>query len=152
MRVWVILLEFMSPADVERLLEVAWTYWRRALVPRLVSKRTRIGAAALAADGTTYGGCNVQQRFHSHDIHAEVNAITTMIAEGREQLVAIAVVSELEDITPCGSCLDWILQIGGDECLVAWQRTRGGEMETRRAREMMPFHPSYGGSEAPPGA
>jgi cytidine deaminase len=134
----------VGDVQVERLLELAWTYRERALVPRRASLRTRVGAAALADDGTTYGGCNVQQRFHSHDVHAELNAITTMIAEGRERLLAIAVVAELWDIAPCGSCLDWILQLGGDDCLVVWQRKLGGAVERHSAVEMMPFHPGYG--------
>lgn len=149
---WVIVPRLMANVDVERLIDVAWTYWERALVPRRVSQRTRVGAAALAEDGTTYGGCNVQQRFHAQDIHAEVNAITTMVAEGRQRLVAIAVVSEAADVSPCGSCLDWILQIGGNECLVAWQQSRGGPVEVRTAGEMMPFHPPYEGIEGPPSA
>lgn len=129
----------MTGVDVGALLQVAWTYRDRGLVLR----QTAVGAAALADDGTTYGGCNVQQRFHSHDIHAEVNAISTLIAEGRRDLVAIAVVAERDDMGPCGSCLDWILEIGGDECLVVWQCGRDGAVITKHARDLMPFHPSY---------
>lgn len=122
-------------------------YRERALVPRRSSLRTRVGAAALAEDASIYGGCNVQQRFHAQDVHAEVNAITTMIAEGRHRLLAIAVVADLEDLAPCGSCLDWILQVGGDDCLVAWQTHPAGGIATRRAVDMMPFHPPYGKSD-----
>lgn len=134
----------MADLDLDQLLATAWTYWERGFVPRRSSQRTRVGAAAHASDGTTYGGCNVQQRFHAYVVHAELNAITTMIAEGRHELAAIAVVSEHDDLTPCGNCLDWIIQLGGDDCLVAWQRERDGAVETRRAAEMMPFHPPYG--------
>lgn len=129
----------MPDIDLERLLDVAWTYSERALI----SRKTRVGAAALASDGSVYGGCNVQQRFHSNDIHAEVNAISTMIAEGRTHLVAVAVVAEAEGHTPCGSCLDWILEIGGDECLVVWQGPRKGAVTSKRAGDLMPHHPPY---------
>ncbi|MDQ4124219.1 MAG: hypothetical protein M3134_01280 [Actinomycetota bacterium] len=133
----------MPDTDLERLLECAWVYCERAWVPRVNSQRTRVGAAVQADDGTRYGGCNVQQRFHAHDVHAEVNALTTMVAEGRHRLVTLALASDVNDLSPCGSCLDWILQLGGDDCVVAWQSVRGGPVTTRRAGDMMPFHPPY---------
>lgn len=133
----------MFDAALERLLEVAWAYRDRAYVPREGSQRMRVGAAALADDGTMYGGCNVQQRFHAQYVHAELNALTSMVAEGRQRLTGIAVVCDDQDLAPCGSCLDWILELGGDDCAVAWQRTPGGTVERRRAIEMMPFHPPY---------
>lgn len=102
-----------------------------------------MGAAVLAPDGSIYGGCNVQQRFHAHDVHAEVNAITTMVAEGRHELSVIALVSDLPDLAPCGSCLDWILQLGGDDCLVVWQTARDGAITRQRAGDLMPHHPTY---------
>ena len=118
---------------------MAWDYSERGLVRR----QTHVGAAALAEDRTAYGGCNVQQRFHTNDVHAEVNAITTMVAEGRRTLVAIAIVADLPGLAPCGSCLDWILEFGGDDCTVAFQSERGGVVQSRRAVELLPFHPKY---------
>ena len=132
----------MNAVDVDRLLEVAWDYSQRALAPRRLSNRTRVGAAVWAENSQIFGGCNLQQRFHSHDVHAELNAISTMVAEGQQRLLAIAVVAEASDIAPCGSCLDWILQLGGDECLVIWQEP-GADVKSRRAVELMPFHPDY---------
>jgi cytidine deaminase len=129
----------MAALDIDPLLELAWACWERGLVRR----QTRVGAAARADDGTMYGGCNVQQRFHTNDIHAEVNAITTMIAEGRRTLAAIAIVAELQRLAPCGGCLDWIIEFGGDDCVVACQGQRGGVVQMRRAAEFMPFHPEY---------
>lgn len=133
--------------DVDHLLEVAWVYRERAHVSRPNSRRTRVGAAALAEDGTVFGGCSVQQRYHAADIHAEVNAITTLLAEGRRELHAIAMVAEDAGLTPCGHCLDWILQVGGDRCLVVWQSSRDAELHSKLAGEMLPWHPRYRESE-----
>jgi cytidine deaminase len=133
------ILDLMADIDVSTLLRIAWTYRERALI----SGRTRVGAAALAADGTVYGGCNVQHRFRSGDVHAEVNAITTMLAEGRRRLAAVAVVAECEGLAPCGGCLDWILQVGGNDCVVVWQGRADGPTHRRPAVELMPFHPPY---------
>lgn len=129
--------------ETERLLETAWEYSTRAMISRPGSRCTCVGAAVLAEDGTIYGGCSAQQRFHASDVHAEVNAIGTMIAEGRRELSAIAVVAEMEGIAPCGACLDWILELGGEGCLVVTQCERDGSTATRRAGDMLPFHPPY---------
>lgn len=134
-----IITDLMQLADIERLAAIAWQYRDRALV----LGRTRVGAAAMAGDGSIYGGCNIQHRFRTHDVHAEVAAITTMVAAGRRHLSAIIVVSDFKGLTPCGSCLDWILQLGGDDCFVAWQGAQGEEILSRRAVELMPFHPPY---------
>lgn len=129
----------MERIDVAQILKVAWRYEARALV----QGRTSVGAAALSAGGTIFGGCNVQHRYRSQDVHAEVNALTTMVAEGSRQLRAIAVVSRSPGLTPCGACLDWIIQLGGDGCLVCWQADSGGHVRILSAGEMMPHHPPY---------
>lgn len=125
---------------LEELAKIAWSYRERALL----FGRTRVGAAALSSDGTIYGGCNIQHRFRSHDLHAEVTALAAMVCAGCSTLTAIIVVSEFPGLRPCGNCLDWILQLGGDNCVVAWQDARGSGIERRRASELMPLHPPYG--------
>lgn len=129
----------MPQVEIGPLLQVARAYHERA---RGLDQRP-VGAAVLADDGTIHAGCNVQQRFRSHNVHAEVNAITTMVAEGCRRLVAIAIVAEGEGLPPCGNCLDWILQFGDNDCLVAWQGSRSSTVHSRRARELLPFHPPY---------
>lgn len=102
---------------------------------------TMVGAAALATDGTVYAGCNVEHRFRSHDVHAEVNAITTMVTAGRISLKAIVVVAERERFTPCGACMDWIFQFAAGECLVLVQAMRGGQIDVYSPAELMPHYP-----------
>lgn len=138
------LADYMPQINLELLATVAWRYRDRALT----LGRTRVGAAVLAADGAVFGGCNVQHRFRSQDVHAEVTAITSMVAAGQSTLSAIVVVSEFHGLTPCGGCLDWILQLGGDDCVVAWQQARDAAIISRRALDLMPFHPPYGDVDA----
>jgi cytidine deaminase len=102
---------------------------------------TKVGAVAVASDGTPFAGCNVEHRFRCHDVHAEVNAITSLIASGRRELKAVIVVAERDRFTPCGGCMDWIFQFGGGECLVAYQRSREGEIIIHTASELMPHYP-----------
>lgn len=102
---------------------------------------THVGAAVLASDGTVFVGCNVEHRFRSHDVHAEVNALGCMVAAGGGDAQAILIAAERDHFTPCGACLDWIFELGGPRCLVAFQGVRGGEVVTRRADELMPHYP-----------
>jgi cytidine deaminase len=123
--------------QLERLFEVAWKYRNRAFI----IGPTKVGAAVLTSQGLIFGGCNIEHRFRCHDVHAEVNAISSMVAEGHTDLVMIAVVAARERFTPCGGCLDWILQFGGPTCVVARQSQEGGEMVSYLASDLMPHYP-----------
>lgn len=130
----------MSDIDSDawgRMAEAAW----KARDHARVHGKTRVGASALASDGDVFAGCNVEHIFRSHDVHAEVNALGSMVAAGRGPAQALLVVAERDRFTPCGSCLDWIFELGGPLCLVGFQRTIGGEIDVRRADELMPYYP-----------
>ncbi|WP_406123280.1 cytidine deaminase family protein [Streptomyces sp. NBC_00989] len=102
---------------------------------------TQVGCAALADDGRIFQGCNVEHRFRSHDIHAETNAISSLVAGGARRLVAVLISAERERFTPCGSCMDWIFEIGGDDCFVISERHPGEVNHELRASDLMPFYP-----------
>lgn len=128
----------VAPEKWYLLAEAAWMAREHARV----HGRTMVGAAALSVQGGIFAGCNVEHRFRSHDVHAEVNALSTMAAAGHGPAVAIFVVSHRERFTPCGSCLDWIFELGGPDCLVSFQRERDGQIQTPlRADELMPYYP-----------
>src|SRR5438445_8293092 len=120
------------------LLQQAWKCRERAYV----IGNTKVGAAALSNDNQVFLGCNVEHKFRSHDVHAEVNAITCMVASGRRVLQAIAVVAERENFTPCGACLDWIFQFGGPSCIVVCQSRTDSQARVFLARELMPHYPN----------
>jgi cytidine deaminase len=103
---------------------------------------TRVGAACSATSGRIYAGCNVEHRYRSHDVHAEVNAITNMVALGEKDLLAIAIVAERDRFTPCGACLDWIFQFGGGACVVAWQTRDRSVLTVTHAADLMPYYPT----------
>lgn len=101
---------------------------------------TKVGAVAIAEDGSMYGGCNVEHKYRCHDIHAEVNAISSMVAAGQKKLAEILIVAEREKFTPCGSCLDWIFQSGDENTAVTFVSNEGVE-QTFTAGELMPHYP-----------
>ena len=127
----------ISPKIWERMAVLAWEAARHA---RLYGK-TAVGATVIAKDGRLFAGCNVEHRFRSHDIHAEVNALSTMVAAGAGPAVALIVVAKRKRFTPCGSCLDWVFELGGGDCRVAFQATPGGKIRLYRSSQLMPHYP-----------
>lgn len=102
---------------------------------------TKVGVAVMSRQGGLFAGCNIEHRYRCHDVHAEVNAISSMVAAGHTDLVAVMVAAERELFTPCGGCMDWIFQFGGPNCLVAQQSHRNGDLKVFRAFELMPHYP-----------
>src|SRR4051794_23202340 len=127
----------VTEIDWQQLGEAAWRVREHARV----HGPTRVGAAVLASDGKVHVGCNVEHRFRSHDVHAEVNALTTMVASGGGRAIAVLVAAERDRFTPCGGCLDWIFELGDPGTLVAFQGVPDGEVVALRADELMPHYP-----------
>jgi cytidine deaminase len=68
----------------------------------------RVGAVAVAPDGRSWSGCNVENAAYGSTICAEGNAISSAVASGHrgplEVFVACIDASRLADATPCGNC------------------------------------------------
>lgn len=131
-------MESLDSAQRRALSQAAWDVRDHARI----HGKTRVGCAALADDGRIYVGCNIEHRFRSHDVHAEVNAISSLVAGGSSQLLAVLIAAERERFTPCGSCMDWIFEIGGGHCLVISERSPGMPVHEYHACELMPYYPS----------
>jgi cytidine deaminase len=123
----------LSQQDWEELARLAWR------VREAARAKTRVGCAVLSKRGGSFVGCNVEHRFRSHDIHAEVNAISSMGAGGDPELRAVIVVADREQFTPCGACMDWIFELGGPACFVAFDNGQGRII--LRAADLMPYYP-----------
>ena len=127
----------VEPPKLAEMLLEAWKVRERAII----FGKTKVGCAVVDEDGNVHVGCNVEHRFRSHDVHAEVNAITTMVSSGGNRVLAIAIVADRERFTPCGACMDWIMQFGGGDCVVAFQNKTSGDVLQYRATELMPYYP-----------
>ena len=70
----------------------------------------RVGAALLCADGTVYGGCNIENAAFGPSCCAERTSFFKAVSEGKREFSAIAIVGgpagkEPEDFCPpCGVC------------------------------------------------
>ncbi len=126
-----------NKVDWEELSKAAWEVRNNAHI----FGKTKVGAAGLSSKNNIYTGCNIEHLFRSHDIHAETNCISNMVRSGDKSLIAILIVAERKQFTPCGSCLDWIFQFGGPNCLVAFQASNVGKIKIFKAKELMPHYP-----------
>jgi cytidine deaminase len=122
--------------DWQELAAAAWGAANHAM-----ARNTAVGAAVLSSGGRIFSGCNVEHKLRCHDVHAEVNALSSMVAAGDHRADAIMVVSAGRCLTPCGGCLDWIFQLGGAACLIAWQGDPSDEVNPLRADKLMPHYP-----------
>lgn len=85
----------------------------------------KVGAALLAADGTVYTGCNIENAAYSPSQCAERTALGKAVSEGARSFVAIAVVGARDDraddalvTSPCGVCRQMLYEFGGDALCV----------------------------------
>jgi len=95
----------MQPAElIVRALEAR----KRAYTPY---SHYNVGAAVLTADGAVIEGCNVENAAYPASICAERVALTSAVAQGKRDLVAIAVVTE-NGGSPCGVCRQVMAELG----------------------------------------
>ena len=129
----------VSEEQLQRLAKDAWVARDRAFVVGT----TKVGCAVLCVDGSSYSGCNVEHRYRCHDVHAEVNALTTMVgAGGYRQIRAVVIAASKQQFTPCGGCMDWIMQFAETgSCIIAIQSAPDEPLKCFTADQLMPFYP-----------
>lgn len=80
-----------------------------------------VGAALLAADGSIYMGCNVENASYSLGCCAERTAIFKAVSDGKREFTAIAICGapkgEAADAPciPCGACLQVMAEFCEDD-------------------------------------
>lgn len=70
-----------------------------------------VGAAVLTAEGNVVYGCNVENAAYPSTICAERVALTSAIAQGWSEFLAIAVATR-DGGSPCGTCRQVMAELG----------------------------------------
>ena len=101
-----------------------------------------VGAALLCADGTVYGGCNIENASYSPTNCAERTAFFKAVYDGRRDFVAIAVVGGKDGVItgafpPCGVCRQVMREFCGDDFMIYV----GGAGDTYQALTMAQILP-----------
>lgn len=94
-----------------------------------------VGAALLTRDGEVIPGCNVENAAYGSTICAERVALTSAVAQGRRDFVAIAVATA-NGGSPCGSCRQVMAELGLD--MVVYISDEAGNYTTTSVRELLP--------------
>jgi cytidine deaminase len=72
-----------------------------------------VGAAILAADGSIYSGCNVENASYPATICAERTALVKAVSEGQREFTSIVVVTRSGG-SPCGICRQMLYEFAPD--------------------------------------
>ena len=126
----------MTPEKLIRLAEEAMT---RAYAPY---SRYCVGAALLAADGSVFLGCNIENAAFSPTICAERTAFVKAVSEGVRDFSAIAIVGGKGGriaglFPPCGVCRQVMREFCGDGFLI-YLGGPDGKYETRTMSDILP--------------
>jgi cytidine deaminase len=81
--------------------------------------RLRVGAAALADDGSIVTGCNVENASYGLTLCAECGVVSDLYDSGGGKLVALSVVDDSgATVLPCGRCRQLLSEAGGPDLLI----------------------------------
>lgn len=94
-----------------------------------------VGAALLAGDGSVILGCNVENAAYPSTICAERVALTSAVAQGKRDFVAIAVATA-NGGSPCGTCRQVMAELGLD--MAVYISDCAGNYHTTSVRELLP--------------
>ena len=101
----------------------------------------RVGAALLAADGTVFTGCNVENASYGLTNCAERTALFKAVSEGRRRFRALAIVGgpARAPALPCGACRQALAEFCKADMPVAVAPLRAGDPVVRPLSSYLPF-------------
>lgn len=103
----------------------------------------KVGAALLCADGTVYGGCNIENAAYGPTNCAERTAIFKAVYDGHREFTAIAVCGGMEaestdTFPPCGVCRQVMREFCKDDFRIHMVGAEGS-VETVTLAQLLPF-------------
>ena len=125
----------------ERLIDVAFEARERAYVPY---SHWAVGAALLCADGTVYGGCNIENAAYGPSNCAERTALFQAVYDGQRDFSAIAIVGGPEAkpapdfCAPCGICRQVMQEFCDPDTFRIILGRSDGERKAYLLRELLP--------------
>ena len=94
-----------------------------------------VGTALLAADGSVFTGCNIENSSYGLTICGERTALFKAVSEGKHDFVAIAIAANNAMPWPCGACRQTLYEFAPDlRVLVTWK----DQVEEATLRELLP--------------
>jgi len=100
----------MTQPNIEQLILASLAASRRAYAPY---SKFKVGAALLTASDEMFLGCNVENASYGLTVCAERVAVTSAIAAGQTEFLALAIASQ-QAATPCGACRQVLSEFTAD--------------------------------------
>ena len=130
----------ISDEQKQELLKAAENMLPRAYAPY---SGFHVGAALLAADGTVYTGCNVENAAYGPSNCAERTAVFKAVSEGRRSFRAIAIVGGKDGrigdfCPPCGVCRQVLREFCDPVSFSVILGNDKGETKTFSLKELLP--------------
>lgn len=101
----------------------------------------RVGAAIFDTKNTVYVGANFEMNWQ-HSEHAEKTAILHGLCNDSGKVRAICIAAERKLFTPCGDCMDKIIEHATADCVIMHYNPLEKKSSYFRIKEIMPFYPT----------
>lgn len=140
----------MERERIQSLIETAIAQLRFAYTPY---SHFKVGAALLAADGTVYTGCNIENAAYTPCNCAERTAFFKAVSEGARDFRAICIVGGMEGrltgyTAPCGVCRQVMMEFCDPESFEIILAVSPEDYQVWKLKELLPmgFGPTNLGS------
>ena len=131
----------MDKALAEKLIDTAIAQLQFSYTPY---SHFKVGAALLAANGTVYGGCNIENAAYTPTNCAERTAFFKAVSEGVRTFDAICVVGGKEGVlteyaAPCGVCRQVMMEFCDPDSFQIILATSREQYDIYTLRELLPL-------------
>ena len=130
----------LSEMLIQSLIETAVEQLRFSYTPY---SHFKVGAALLAADGTIYTGCNIENAAYTPTNCAERTAFFKAVSEGVRDFCAICIVGGMNGVlsgytAPCGVCRQVMMEFCDPETFQIILAAADGKYKIYRLKELLP--------------
>lgn len=99
--------------------------------------KLRVGAALICDDDKVYSGANIENSSYGLSICAERCALGCAISAGAKSIGTLILVSDSDKIiTPCGACLQVLLEFADDMKIICLNKS--GDKHETTLKELFP--------------
>lgn len=137
----------LSDQQAVKLIGEAFLSQKRAYAPY---SHFQVGAALLCADGSIYGGCNIENASYGACNCAERTALFRAVYDGQKEFCAIAIVGKpqakekFDYCAPCGICRQVMAEFCDPDTFQVIVAKSTGDYKIYLLKEMLPL--SFTGS------
>lgn len=97
-----------------------------------------VGACVLAADGTLYSGCNLENRMPQLCVSAEQVAMQIALADGKREFDGVAIIADTEEpYVPSGLSLQLLAEFDVPEVVMA---NMNGVVDVKPLEALLPYY------------